>query len=178
MSEDAAQKRVSRALEALRRILTRRGLAYSGAGLATLLTAHAVHSAPALVAAAVSTGSLAAASTGATGLGPRLIEFLGSGKAKAALAVAVAGVVIAPLIVKYRSLADVQAEHARLRAQLSELDELNRLRSENARLAALQVDTNELARLRNQHVELLRLRREATSLRGSFRARHGALHRH
>ncbi len=165
VSQDAAQKRVSRALEALHRILTRRGLASSGTGLATLITAHAVHSAPALVTAAVSTGSLAAASTGATGLGTRLLEFLGSGKAKATLAVTVAGVVIAPLIVEHRSLANLQTENARLRARLSELAELNRLRAENARLSAVQVDTNELARLRHQRLELLRLRNEASALR-------------
>lgn len=45
-SEDAAQKRVSRALEQLRVFFSRRGVAVGAASLATSLSAHAVHAAP------------------------------------------------------------------------------------------------------------------------------------
>ncbi|MES2695031.1 MAG: sigma-70 family RNA polymerase sigma factor [Verrucomicrobiota bacterium] len=67
ISEDTAQKRVSRALERLRDLLVRRGVVVSSAGLAADLSAHAVHSAPAIlgsaIVAAVPIGSVVGAST-------------------------------------------------------------------------------------------------------------------
>jgi RNA polymerase sigma factor (sigma-70 family) len=60
-SEDAAQKRISRALERLRGIFLRRGIAVTAAGLATDLSAHAIVSAPAGLGAAISSGVLPAA---------------------------------------------------------------------------------------------------------------------
>ena len=59
-SEDAAQKRVNRALERLRTIFTRRGIAITAAGLATDLSANVVVSAPAGLGAAISSGTLSA----------------------------------------------------------------------------------------------------------------------
>src|SRR6266700_849556 len=53
-SEDAAQKRVGRALDKLRAILVRRGVALPGATLAAALAAQAVTSAPVGLAASVS----------------------------------------------------------------------------------------------------------------------------
>jgi RNA polymerase sigma factor (sigma-70 family) len=46
LSEDAAQKRVRRALDRLRSSFLRRGIAVTAAGLATNLSAHALHTAP------------------------------------------------------------------------------------------------------------------------------------
>ena len=45
-TEDAAKKRVSRALEKIRAFLARRGVALSAAALGTALTANAVHAGP------------------------------------------------------------------------------------------------------------------------------------
>lgn len=63
-SEDAAQKRIGRALEQLRTVLARRGIAVTAAGLATDLSAHVVLSVPTelgatIAASALSTGVLA-----------------------------------------------------------------------------------------------------------------------
>jgi len=67
-SEDAAQKTVSRAVEKLRLILLRRGVAVPAGLMATALATHAVQTAPADLAVTVATLSLAgAAKTGATG---------------------------------------------------------------------------------------------------------------
>lgn len=63
LSENAAQKRVTRALEKLRLYLRRRGIATSSALLGTMLTAHAVQAAPTGLASSVATISLSAAST-------------------------------------------------------------------------------------------------------------------
>ena len=60
-SDDAAQKRVSRALESLREHFSRHKIAAAAAGLAVVMSAHAVQAAPAGLCATVATGSLATA---------------------------------------------------------------------------------------------------------------------
>jgi len=72
VSEDAAKKRVTRALEKLRATLTARGIAVTGTILATTLGAKAVAAAPASVAAAamsaVGTGVASATATSLAGI--------------------------------------------------------------------------------------------------------------
>ncbi len=65
ISEDAAQKRVSRALDKLRKSLIRQGLTVSSGALGLAIAANAVHAAPSGLAAAVTTASL----IGAGGIG-------------------------------------------------------------------------------------------------------------
>jgi RNA polymerase sigma factor (sigma-70 family) len=60
-NEDAAQKRVSRAVEKLRGHFARRGIVASSTVIASVIAAHAVHAAPAGLASAVTTASLAGA---------------------------------------------------------------------------------------------------------------------
>lgn len=64
-SEGAAQKRVERALEKLRGLLRRRGVALSAAALALAVSGVSASAAPAGLAAAVSSSALAGAHTGA-----------------------------------------------------------------------------------------------------------------
>jgi RNA polymerase sigma factor (sigma-70 family) len=65
-SEDAAQKRASRALDRLREWFTQRGVTVGAGGLAALISTHAVQAAPAGLAAVVTGGALVngAATTG------------------------------------------------------------------------------------------------------------------
>jgi len=56
-SEDAAQKRVSRAVDQLRLFFVKRGVAVTAAGLATDLSANAIQSAPAALGASISTAA-------------------------------------------------------------------------------------------------------------------------
>jgi len=58
-SEDAAQKRVSRAVERLRDFLSRRGAAIGTGGLIAVLSANAVQSAPLGLSTAIATGAAA-----------------------------------------------------------------------------------------------------------------------
>ncbi len=78
ISDDAAQKRVSRAVEKLRTSLARRGVTLSLAALAAFLTAQAVSAAPAGLAVSVSQAALAgaAASAGIVGGLTKLITSL------------------------------------------------------------------------------------------------------
>ena len=60
-NENAAQKRVSRAVEKLRGHFARRGIVASSTVIASIIAAHAVHAAPAGLVSAVTTASLAGA---------------------------------------------------------------------------------------------------------------------
>src|SRR5688572_12851256 len=63
-NEEAARKRVHRALDKLHLLLKRRGVAYSAAALATALGAQAVSAAPAGMAAGIAGSALATAAAG------------------------------------------------------------------------------------------------------------------
>lgn len=91
--EDAARKRVDRALERLRAGLARRGLVATSAALAAALAGHAVSAAPSGLAAALANGSMAAGVTATTStLGLSLL--MASLKTKTAL-LALAGLALA-----------------------------------------------------------------------------------
>jgi len=60
ISHEAAQKRVTRALDRLRDLFTKRGVTVGAGGLGVVLTAHAVQAAPAGLGATVSSTALAA----------------------------------------------------------------------------------------------------------------------
>jgi RNA polymerase sigma factor (sigma-70 family) len=62
-SDDAAQKRVSRAVERLREFFTKRGVIVGASGLAVGISANAVQAAPAGLAAAISTAAALAGTT-------------------------------------------------------------------------------------------------------------------
>ncbi len=89
LSDDSAQKKVSRALDKLRAVLGRRGVVTAGGALASLLVVNAVHAAPAPLAAGVGTQALAEATTRGGTLGGALAGLGTAGRVKAAAAVAV-----------------------------------------------------------------------------------------
>jgi len=60
LSDDAAQKRVSRALDKLRDLLARRGIRTTGAALAAAITANAIHAAPMGLASSISGAAITA----------------------------------------------------------------------------------------------------------------------
>ncbi len=89
-TDDAAQKRVSRAVERLREFFTKRGVAVGAGGLVAVISANAVQAAPAGMAVAISASAFTAASIGAaTGAGA-LVHLSG---VKALMVVGVAAVV-------------------------------------------------------------------------------------
>lgn len=67
VTDEAARKRVERALDRLRSILARRGIDSSGAALATVLTANMVTAAPAGLAVAVASAAITGAAAGSAG---------------------------------------------------------------------------------------------------------------
>ena len=160
-SDDAVQKRITRALEKLHRILVKRGATLSVGGLATLLGAHTLAAAPAGLASTVSTSALAA-TAGAGGFTLTLVNLMTMTKLKiGAISAILIAAVVTPLVIRQQPNAKLRRENTErqaLRVQeqtpassrsLSDEQhrELLRLRGE---VALLRKDSQELARLRAQ----------------------------
>jgi len=154
LSEGAAQMRVSRAVERLRRALMRRGIAVSAAALAATLGSDAVVSAPAGLAASAASSALATAASG-SGTTVTLIKLMTMTKLKAGIvsAVVAAGLTTS-FVVQHSSLTSQREENNALREQTEQLDQqLDQVRADNLRLAKIQLDANELDQLRKEHLE-------------------------
>ena len=177
-NEDAAQKRVARALDKLRGLLARRGVTASGAVLATALGAQAVTAAPVGLAATVSSAALASAATGG-GMTLSILKLMAMTKLKIAVGVAVAAGVGTTLVLEHQALSRLRDENQALEKQIAQLRlpaegqpnpsdskvpasppaslqgdslrDLDRLRSE---VGALRQQPNDLARLRAENREL------------------------
>src|SRR5207302_409593 len=99
-NEDAAQKRVSRALDKLRVLLAKRGVGLSLAALATFLGGQAVQAAPAGLAAQVSNAVLAGAASG-VGFIALLLKLMTPAKVVIALGVAAVAVFVTPFALRH-----------------------------------------------------------------------------
>jgi RNA polymerase sigma factor (sigma-70 family) len=163
VGEDAAQKRVTRALDKLRGWLAKRGITSTGAALAVTLTAHSVAAAPAGLAATVTTTAVAAVAGTAAGVGTlTLLEFMTHFKTKLAIGAAVAAVVATPVVWQEKGLATTRAENRALAAQVEPLEPL---RAEQSRLAQMSGAGTEAARAVRDRGELDRLRKDVPAMR-------------
>lgn len=93
LREDAAQKRVNRAVEKLRAFFSRRGVAVSAALLGAELSAHSVHAAPSALAASITTAGAAGAAASTLAITKGVLSFMAWTKVKTT-AVACAAVVL------------------------------------------------------------------------------------
>jgi RNA polymerase sigma factor (sigma-70 family) len=161
-SENAAQKRLTRALERLRTSLMRRGITLSAAGLATALAGEAVTAAPIGVAISISSAALASAAPSA-GTTLTLVKLMTMTKLKAGIisALVVAGVAT-PLLMQHQAQVKLRQENQSLRRQV---DQLAQLAAENERLSNLVAQANAARALSNdQRSELMKLRSEVGQL--------------
>src|SRR5207302_5632325 len=132
-SEEAAKKRVLRAVEKLRSLFKRRGLTLTGASLASLLAAHAVTAAPVGLAAIVTGAALSGVATTGAGNTYLLLKLMTSTKLKAGIiGVLVAASVATPLVIQHQVQSVLRDENRSLRQQV---EQLTRLKTENERLS-------------------------------------------
>ena len=145
-NEDAARKRVARALEKMRALLVRRGVATTAASLSAAITVNTVQVAPAGLAATLTTASLATAAAKTVGT-LTLLKYLIMTKIKFAIisAVIVAGIAT-PLLIQHRAESKLREQAAVLQHQS---EQLARLTAENERLAQW------VAQARNQSLSSL-----------------------
>jgi RNA polymerase sigma factor (sigma-70 family) len=117
-NEDAARKRVSRALEKLREFFGKRGVTTTAAALTTVISANAVQIAPAGLAATLTSASLAGAAAGTGTL--TLLKIMTMTKLQTAIigAIVVAGVAT-PLVIHHQ--AKLREENRSLSQQIAQL---------------------------------------------------------
>lgn len=165
ISEDAAQKRVSRALEKLRGILSAKGIGISAAALAAAMESQTAAAAPALLAASVTAASLAAGGEKVAAM--TLWKLFGVMNVKTGIigSVVVASLV-APLMFQRQVDARARVQDEALRLQKVELQSL---RKENEELLARAGAAQQLSNATNADAELLRLRGEVSKLRSETR---------
>ena len=163
MEEDAARKRIARAIEKLREILSRRGIHASGQMLSSSLSAQAAHAVPAGLAALVASSSVAAAGSAVGSLTTfAFIEGVAMTKLKASVAaVIIAAGVSVPLLVQRSELKAMRSENSVLRTQA---EQAIQLQAENDRLSRRIQDPGRNLD-RDEFAELMRLRGEIGLLR-------------
>jgi RNA polymerase sigma factor (sigma-70 family) len=172
VSEDAARKRVDRALEKLRGLLARRGVTSTSAALVVILGANTVAAAPVGTAASIAGAAIASTAVG-TGGTLTILKFMAMSKLKVGLvgAVVVAGVATPLVIQQNHSQSKLQAENQELRQQNRQLTEqMSPLAAENARLSNLIAQAKEYpSAQQSQSNEILKLRGEVARLRQDAR---------
>jgi len=162
-SENAAQKRVTRALDQLHLLLKRRGVALSAVALGTALAGEAVTAAPASLVVNIMGTVLAGSAVGA-GAAVTVTKALIMTKVKLALfGVVLVGAVTAPLVLQHQAQLRLRAENGSLRHQVEQLDQMA---IENERLSNLLDAANIAQSLPTEQMrEILRLRGEVGRLR-------------
>ena len=166
ISQEAARKRVTRALEKLRAQLARKGVTSTAAALALTLAGNAITAAPAGFAATLTSTSLAGvAAAGTTFSIPELTIMT---KLQAAIISAlVVAATVTPLLIQHQAQTRLREKNQMLEQQA---DRLAQLVAENERLSNLVANAsrpvandqlNELMRLRGQ---MGALRRQANEL--------------
>jgi RNA polymerase sigma factor (sigma-70 family) len=164
-NEEAARKRVNRALEKLQTLLHRRGIALSAGALGAALATQAVSAAPAGLAAGITASALAGAATANTTTLTILKIMSLTTKLKIGIGTAILAAVIAvPLVIQHQSKTKLEQEKEALQRQVQKMDQLAAENERLSRLTAAVVpaapaQTNEPSR------EVLKLRGEVGRLR-------------
>ena len=132
-SDDAAQKRVSRAVERLREFFAKRGITAGASGLAIIISANAVQAAPIGLVATVSTGALLTATAFSTSSSiAATTVFAMTTVQKALTAVLIVAALAAPLVIQHHTQAGLRKENRALR---QEVNRLTQLVADNERLS-------------------------------------------
>ncbi len=179
-NEDAAQKRVARALEKLRGLLARRGVTASGAALGAVLSTQALTAAPSGLAASVAAAALAGAAAGGGGLTLTTLKLMSLTKLQIAVGTIVVAGLGTGLVIEHGALTKLHEENQLLEQQVAQL----RLAAGGgAPTAVLPASAAEPAAPREDQVrDLNRLRREVGTLRqqtndlANLRAKNRELH--
>ena len=161
-SDDAAQKRVSRAVERLRELFAKRGITVGTSGLAVVISANAVQAAPVGLAITISTAAALAGTTLATTTTAAVIKTITMTTLQKTVITATLAVVAGAGIYEARQAAQLREQVQMLQQQETTQAEQNtQMQSERddaMRKLALLADENALSK--SNHSELLRLRGE------------------
>jgi len=157
VSEDTAQKRVSRALEKLRHLLLKQGVTSSTAALVTVLAGYTVTAAPVGLAASISSAALASAATSG-GVSLALLKLMAITKFKIAVSTVVIAGIGTTLVLEHQALTKLREQNRALQAQLGQFA---LIAQDHQRLSNLLAQATVKSSLpEDQFRELLKLRGE------------------
>jgi len=160
-NEEAARKRVHRALDKLRDLLKLRGVALSATALGSALGAQAVSAAPAGLAVAVSASALATAAAGG-GTALTVLHIMSMTKVQGGIIAAITVALSIPLLMQHRTQTKLREENDALRRQVQRIDALA---ADNERLSNLVAKGQQPGAPPSTERELMKLRGEVGVLR-------------
>lgn len=172
ISDDTAQKRVSRALEQLRDYFAKRKITVGASGLAVLLSANAVQAAPAGLAVTISAAALAGTAATTSTLIAATTKTIAMTALQKTLVTATLAVLASAGIYQARQIAHLREQNQTLRQQQAQVaeqisniqDELDRARN---RLPDLLAENSRLKSNPHQ-LELMKLRGQVTLLKNEI----------
>jgi RNA polymerase sigma factor (sigma-70 family) len=172
VSDDAAQKRVSRAVERMREFFAKRGVSIGAGGLVAVVTANAVQAAPAGLAVTISTAAALSGTTIATTATATATKAIAMTTLQKTVVTATVAVLAGAGIYEAKQASQLRDQVETLlqqQAPLAEhIEQLRSEREETARQLAALRDDNE--RLNRNTTELLRLRGQVGVLRQELAA--------
>jgi RNA polymerase sigma factor (sigma-70 family) len=167
VTDDAAQKRVSRAVERLREFFAKRGVTIGASGLVIVISANAVQTAPVGLALSISTAVAVAGTTVATTTIATATKAIAMTTLQKTLIATALAATLTTGIYEARQNSILRTEVENLQSKQSQLaaqkEQLTRERDNALRQAVASRNPDE--RLSLEHTELLRLRGEVTRLR-------------
>jgi RNA polymerase sigma factor (sigma-70 family) len=146
-SENAAQKRVSRALEELRGFLKNRGVAFSAAALGTVLAGGAVTAAPAGLAVTISSVALTGAAAG-TGTTLTFLKLMTATQMKLSIGALVIAGAVTTFVIQHQAQEKLRADNESLRQQITQLQ------SDNLSLSRREAVAKLMLRLPAPHLQV------------------------
>jgi len=161
VTEAAAEKRVSRALERLHAMLTRQGVALGATAIAGAITANAVQAAPAALPASITAAALTAISLASATVAMSTLQKIA---VSAVLAATIGGGIYAAKQASdaHKEVRELQVQQAPLVEQMRQLQ--SSLTDATNRLTELTAENSELKSGRDK-MEVLKLRGEVTAMR-------------
>jgi RNA polymerase sigma factor (sigma-70 family) len=170
MSDDAAQKRVSRAVEHLREFFSKRKVTIGASGLAAIISANAVQAAPVGLAVTISAAALAGTAVSASTIIAATAKTIAMTTLQKNLIAATVAVLAGAGIYEARQTSQLHDQVQMLQQQQAPLAEqiaqLKRERDEVTRQLALLREDND--RLKRNAAELLNLRGEVGVLKAAL----------
>ncbi len=161
ISDDAAQKRVSRAVERLREFFAKRGITVGASGLVAVLSANAVQAAPIGLVATISTAALAGTAAAASTIIAATTKTIAMTTLQKTIVTATVAVLAGAGIYEARLAAQLRDQVHTLQQQQGPLTkQIQQLQS------ARDDATNQLALLREENERLNRSSRDLPRLRG------------
>ena len=166
-SDDAAQKRVSRAVERLREFFTKRNVTVGASGLAVLISANAVQAAPFGLAATISAAAVLAGTTLATTTTATAIKTIAMTTLQKNIITAAIAAAVGTGIYEAHQASTLRSQNQTLQQQQATLTEqIAQLKSDNEGLSNRVAQASRSPSLSSERLrELLKLRGEVGVLR-------------